>query len=447
LAARRDPLTIVTVSTAQPGDGVAAPSITPVDPLDPVVPLDPAPAAPPAGRTAAFIADRLGGLPRSFWVLWTGSLVNRLGTMVIPFLAFYLSGARGLSVTQVGMVMAVGGAGSLVSQPLGGYFADRFGRRASLCLGMLANAVVMVALGYAAALPLLVVAVFLNGVTVDLYRPASSALVADVVPQSQRPRAYGLLFWAINLGFAVATMLGGMLARHGFLLLFWIDALTCVAFAALIWRLVPEPPRARASEETGGRGGWAEVLRDRVMVAYVLISLSYLLVYQQAYTTLPLAMGRDHLSSSAYGTAIALNGAVIVIVQPLVLPWLTRRDRSHVLAAGMTVVGVGFGLNAVVSSALTYAAAVVVWTLGEIITMSVVMAIIADLAPDHLRGRYQGLNGAAWSVAALVAPLGGAQLLAHGKIVLWPVCAALAIGAAVGQLLLAPAIRRRTIRT
>ena len=441
------------MSTHEPASGPATPDgpASPLPPDDgtsvtPVVVTPVAMADERASRGGALgraVAGRLGGLPRPFWVLWTGTLVNRLGTMVVPFLAFYLSGVRGLSVTEVGAVLAVGGAGSVLSQPLGGYLADRFGRRVTLCGGMIATAAAMIAGGYAATLPALVGAVFVNGVSVDLYRPASAALVADLVPAGERPRAYGLLFWAINLGFACATALGGFVARHGFGLLFWIDALTCLAFAVVMWRGVPEPPRTTARGRARGGDGFRVVLRDRVMVAFVAISFSYLLVYQQAYTTLPLAMERDHLSPSAYGAAIALNGAVIVIVQPLALPLLTRLDRSRVLATGSALVGLGFGLNALASTTLGYAAAVVVWTLGEIIAMSVAMAIIADLAPEHLRGRYQGLNGAAWSIAGLVAPLLGSHLLALGKLVLWPVCLGLAVAAAVGQLLLGPTIRRR----
>lgn len=399
----------------------------------------------PPARTG-FVADRVGGLPRPFWVLWAGTLVNRLGMMVEPFLAYYLSGGRGLAVTQVGVVMAVLGAGSIVSQPLGGYLADRFGRRITLCGGMAASAASMIALGYAPSMPALVAAVFACGVSIDLYRPASSALVADLVPAAQRARAFGLLFWAINLGFAFSTALGGLLARHGFGLLFWVDALTCLGFAVLIGRGVPETVQRGVRRERGG-DGLRTVLRDRTMLAYTLIGLAYMCVYTQAYTTLALAMERDDLSPAAYGIAIAANGVVIVIVQPLVIRWLTERDRPRVLAAGMAVVGLGFGLNAVASTTPMYVGTVAIWTLGEIIVASVAQAVVADLAPAHLRGRYQGVFGTAWSLASLVAPLGGTALLAHGKLILWPSCAGLAVLAAIGQLALGPAIRRRSSGT
>src|SRR5437879_1957824 len=129
--------------------------------------------APPPTRLPAFLYTRVGGLPRAFWVLWTGSFVNRLGTMVEPFLAFYLTGVRGLSVAATGLVLALFGLGSIVSQVVGGVLADRVGRRATLTGGMLATAAAMLALGYATTTPVLIALVFVLGLTIDAYRPAS----------------------------------------------------------------------------------------------------------------------------------------------------------------------------------------------------------------------------------------------------------------------------------
>jgi MFS family permease len=391
-------------------------------------------------ETAGFLRARLGGLPRSFWALWTGSFVNRLGTMVEPFLAFYLAGVRGMSLTATGLVLALFGLGSVVSQMLGGVLADRVGRRVTLTGGMLATAAAMLALGYATAIPVVVTVVFVLGVTVDLYRPAAQALVADLVGPADRVRAYGLLFWAINLGFAVAMVLGGALSRAGFTWLFWVDAMTCAVFAVLVWRAVPETRHEHARREPGG---FSDVLRDRVAVASVLIVLGYAFVYLQAYTTLPLAMRHAGLPPQAYGLAMAVNGIGIVIVQPLTISWLGRRDASRVLAAGMGVVGLGFGLTALAGSTPVFAATVLVWTLGEVLFAAVSSAIIADLAPPHLRGRYGGLYGTAFSVAALLGPVAGSRLLGVASWLPWTTCAGLCAISGAGALAIAPAVRRR----
>jgi MFS family permease len=425
-----------------------------------------------ASRLRAFAASRAGGLPRPFWVLWSGTLINRIGYMVEPFLAFYLTGVRGLSLATTGAVLAVSGAGSVVSQLVSGSLSDRLGRRAVLTLGMLANAAALLALGYSRGLVPIVAATLLFGLTIDIYRPASSALVADLLPPAERPRAYGLLFWAVNLGFSVAMVLGGTLARSGFQWLFWADAGTCAIVGVMAWRGLPggRPGRAGQAGErrsrkrpAGGspaapvaaRGRPRELggshperlgglLRDRVMIVYLALTLCYCFVYLQAYTTLPLAMRLRGLSPQEYGLAMALNGILIIALQPLISGWLGKHDRCAVLAGGFVIVGLGFGLTSLAGSVVAYAATVAVWTLGEIVTAGLGAAIVADLAPATMRGRYNGAYGAVWSAAYLLGPLGGTRLLALGAPVLWLSCGLMGAAAALGLLALGPAIRRRS---
>ncbi|MFI7613312.1 MDR family MFS transporter [Nonomuraea terrae] len=388
----------------------------------------------------SFLRAQIGGLPRPFWALWSGTLVNRLGTMVVPFTGVYLTQGRGLSVAAAGLVMAVYGAGSLLSQLLAGVLADRIGRRATLSGGMLATGAAMLALGYSASLPAILASMFVLGLVIDVYRPASNALVADLVSPAERPRAYGLLFWAVNLGYAVGMTAGGWLAGVGFVWLFWIDAVSCVAFAVLVWRAVPET-RPRAERSAGGFGA---VLRDRVMLGFTLVVLGNALVYSQTMTTLPVAMTKVvKLSPGEYGLAMALNGVLIVVAQPLVSAWLGRRDPARTLALGMAVMGAGFAMTAFVTDVLGLAATVAVWTAGEIVTAGIAGAIVAALAPAELRGRYAGLFGFAWSLSAVLAPLMGGALLEIGPRTLWFTIGGIGALSAIGMLLLGPAIRRR----
>ncbi|MFC4014837.1 MDR family MFS transporter [Nonomuraea purpurea] len=388
----------------------------------------------------SFLHSKLGGLPRAFWALWGGTLVNRLGTMVMPFTGVYLTQSRGLSLAVAGLVMGVFGAGSLLSQLLAGVLTDRIGRRATLSGGMLLTAATMLALGYSSSLPAIVASMFVLGLVIDVYRPASNALVADLVSPAERPRAYGLLFWGINLGYAVGMTAGGWLAGLGFVWLFWIDAVSSVVFAVLVWRAVPETrPQARESA-----GGFGVVLRDRTMVGFTLAMLGMALVYSQTMTMLPVAMTNVvKLTPGQFGLAMALNGVLIVLVQPLVSGWLGRRDPARTLALGVAVMGAGFAMTAFVTDTLGLAATLVVWTAGEIVTAGIPGAIVATLAPADLRGRYAGLFGFAWSLAAVLAPLIGGPLLEIGMEALWFTIGGIGAVSAVGMLLLGPAIRRR----
>ncbi|MEU7453373.1 MDR family MFS transporter [Streptosporangium roseum] len=391
-----------------------------------------------------FLRSKIGGLPPAFWALWTGTLVNRVGMMVQPFIGVYLTQARGMSYAAAGAVMAVFGVGSLLSQIIAGWLADRFGRRITLTGGMVATAATMVALGYSTSLPAIVATMFVLGMTVDVYRPASNALVADLIPPLDRPRAYGLLFWALNLGFAVAMVAGGWLARAGYGWMFGVNAATSLAFGLLVWRAVPETLPARSGPGGQRRGGFADVLKDRLMVAFSVITLISTVAYSQAFTTLPLAMTHEGFTTVDYGMVIAVNGVLIVLVQPLTGDWFGRLDHSTVLAVGLAVIGAGFALTAAVSSIIGYTVSVILWTAGEIVTAGIPGAIVAALAPPHLRGRYSGMYGFAWSGGALLAPLLGTGLLEVSPAALWPAIGAISLVAAGGLLAIGPALRRRT---
>ena len=229
--------------------------------------------------------------------------MNRLGTMVMPFTGVYLTQARGLSVAAAGLVMALFGAGSLVSQLLAGVLADRIGRRSTLAGGMLATAAAMLALGYSTTLPAILASMFMLGLVADAYRPASNALVADLISPQERPRAYGLLFWAINLGYSVGMTAGGWLAQAGYLWLFWVDAVTAVAFGlpGLAGGAGDEARRderhgKREPDESGkrARGSFAETCCSGPADGHFHPDHRALHPgLRPAFTTLPLAMTRE----------------------------------------------------------------------------------------------------------------------------------------------------------
>jgi MFS family permease len=383
-----------------------------------------------------------GGLPRAFWAVWTGTLVNRLGTFVEPFLALYLTIGRGLSVPTAGAIVALAGAGSVVSQPIGGHLADHLGRRVTLTGGMMASAACILLLAQAHAVWLLAVAAALVGVAGDLYRPAAQATIADVVPLEDRRRATGLVFWAINLGFSVAAVVGGLLAEGGYGLLFAVDAVTCAAYGLVVWRLVPETRPAAAEHDHSV--GWHTIARDRVAMGFFAGTLGSATVYATIFTILPIAMHADGLGPSGYGAVIALNGIGIVVLQPPMQAPLLRARPAHALALASALVAVAMVLLAAAEGAALYGAAVVLVTVGEICAASSAAGIVAEIAPPALRGRYNGAWGLCWGLGFTLAPLVGAPLLGGGDAVTpWLAAAGLSVVVAGAMLTLSPAIERR----
>ncbi|HET6754558.1 MAG TPA: MFS transporter [Jiangellaceae bacterium] len=392
-------------------------------------------------RLSQWWAGTSAGLPESFWYLLAGAFVNRLGYMVEPFLALYLSGPRSFGASTVGVVLAAFGAGAFASQPIGGYLADRFGRRSTLVGGMIGSAASFMLLASVRDLALIAVAACLSGLTIDLYRPAVSAMIADLVAPENRAKAFALLYWAINLGVAVAGVTGGLLAARSYWLLFIVDAATCLAFAVLIARKVPE---TRPARQAGEQGGYRQAVRDGLLLTLAAAILLGTIVYLQSFVTLPLAVAADGLGPEAYGLIYAVNPIVVIIAQIGVLRVIDRLPGVPTLAISAVIMGVGFGLTAVASSVPFYMLTVVVWTLGEIGFNAVGPAMVADIAPAHLRGRYNGVIGMSFGAAALVAPLVGTQVFEnYGETALWTGCLVLSIVSAAVTLAMGPAVKRR----
>jgi len=390
----------------------------------------------------------VSGLPTQFWWLWTGTLVNRAGAFVLPFLAIYLTRSLDYSTAFAGLVLGGVGLGAAAASLVAGVLSDRWGRRPVLLWAQVATTLTLTVMAYwtqaAAVLCLAVLLGFFSNAT----RPAYSAMMADVVPAPDRARAFSLHYWGVNLGFATAAVIGGLLASTGYRTLFLADAATTLIFAVLIYVKVPESHpglRVGADPHLGAAGGsLLDVLRDRVFVVYMALVFCFALVFMQHMSTLPVQMVDDGLDPSQYGIVISLNAVLIVIVTVPLTRWVARFPTARALAVAALFVGAGFAATAWASTMTAYALTVIVWTIGELIASSIGPAVVADLSPESMRGRYQGCFTLTFSVAALVAPIGGGWVYDNlGQTTLWLGCGLVSAVAAVGHLLAGPARERR----
>jgi MFS family permease len=394
-----------------------------------------------------WLRQATGGLPRQFWFLWTGSLVNRLGSFVVIFLAIYLTGERHFTQSQAGLVLGLYGVGGAIGTTTGGVLADRWGRRPTMLVAQFGAAALMLTLGFADSYAGIIAVTFLLGIFSEAVRPAFSAMMVDVVPDRDRVRAYSLNYWAVNLGFALAAIGAGFAANADYLLLFVVDAGTTLVTAVISLVFLAETRPVRQTG-TAGRarppGGMGTVLRDRIFVGYLLLNLGAVIVIMQHMSTLPIAMTADGLSAATFGWVIAVNGVLIVLGQLFVPKLIDGRDRSRVLALATLITGVGFGLVAFADRVWLFALTVVIWTLGEMLLSPSNAATIAVLSPRALRGRYQGLNSLSWSAGVALAPIAGGFVQEHlGDATLWIGCFVVCALVATGQFVSGPARERR----
>ncbi|MEV6317550.1 MFS transporter [Streptomyces sp. NPDC051776] len=368
--------------------------------------------------------ESVSGLPRSFWWLWTSTLINRLGAFVATFMALYLTMERGYSASYAGAVAALHGLGAAVSSVGAGVMTDRLGRRPTLLIAQLSTAASVALLGFMTHPVAIAAVAFLVGMASNASRPAVQAMMADIVAPEDRVRAFALNYWAINLGFAFSSAGAGFVAEHSYLLGFLLEAGMTLVCAVVVFVKLPEsrPEVARDADgaEQEPRISLGTVLRDRRYMSVVALSFFMALIFMQGYVALPVAMGESGFSSSDFGAAIAVNGVLIVALQIPVTRFIEHRDPTRLLIVAALLAGYGFGLTAFAGSLAAYVLTVCVWTLGEVIGSPTQMGLVVRLSPTHGRGRYQGMFTLSWSVAALMAPVAGGLVIdAYGADWLW----------------------------
>jgi MFS family permease len=389
------------------------------------------------------LRESLRALSRGAWILFFGTFLNKFGTFVLPFLAIYLTGL-GYTTAQASMAIATYGIGTLAASLLGGYLADRLGRRKTIVLSMFSGAVTMLCLSQARSLPMIVLLSAVVGLTGELYRPASSALLADLVPMGQRVTAFAAYRMSFNAGWAFGPATAGLLAKHSFLWLFVGDAMTSVLFGLVAWFALPAGLRGtRASNALGET--FRVVREDRRFRQVLLASLTIWLVFVQVFSSMSVQITASGFSPSTYGLLISLNGALVVLCE-LPLTTITKRYPSRrVMALGYLLIGAGFASNALPRTIPLLVVTMSVLTLGEMIAMPVAGAYVADLAPAHQRGLYMGTFGLIGALTFVCGPSLGMLLFSASPVTLWCVCGVLGVVAA--RIILAGPRDRPTLAT
>jgi MFS family permease len=375
------------------------------------------------------LRSELRALPREAWILFFGTFLNRFGSFVHPFLVLYL-GSKGYGAAAGGLALAAYGVGHGISSLIGGWLADRIGRRNSIAISMFSSAVAMLALSQAEAYWTIVGLATLAGIAAELYRPAASALLGDLTPVGNRVIAFATYRLAVNAGFAFGPATAGFLAAYSFTWLFVGDAITSVFFGVVA--LVALPHGLRSAE---GSSGWMPALRhaaaDRRFVGFLAASMISAIAFFQFESTFALHVIDAGFSAATYGALVSLNGFLIIFLELPIASMTRRTSRPRaVMALGYALVGVGFAVNIFAFSIPLMVLSVVIWTLGEMTNAPLGGAYVSDLAPPDLRGRYMGLWAITWSIGLTLGPAIGTVIYASSPTAVWILALACGLTAA-----------------
>ena len=399
-------------------------------------------------------------LPTQVLILCLGSFINRAGSFVLVFLTIYASERLGLGIAFATACLGVVGFGSILGSLIGGHLADHIGRRPVMLFALFGGAALLLLLGAQTNRWLFMLNIGLFATVADMYRPAASAMIGDLVSPERRPHAFALMYISINLGFAIAPPVGGFLAGYHYGFLFIGDAITTAAYGAVILFSVKETLGAktiadtdqdsqREAEPHAGKqvslgAALAHIRRDPTFLGFCVSTFLMGIVFTQGFSTLPLHIRQSGYSNFQLGMLLSINGVMIVMLQLPMTHWLQRFNSMRVLITGGALIAIGFGSTGLGFNAATLAATIVIWTLGEIIQAPFQQSIVTDLAPSAMRARYMGLFSTSFACALMVgAPIGGRILDTFGPIALWTAMFVIAMVGLVVYLSIAGSVTRR----
>lgn len=375
-------------------------------------------------------------LPRSVLTLQAGGLINSFGNgFVYPFLFIYLHNVRGIGLATAGLILAAHAGASIVSGPVFGSQIDRFGGKV-----MLAIALGILAVGYGSyvfveeAWQGFVVAI-VSGIGVGGFWPAQSTLIAGLTPQDQRTAAFAMQRVVMSLGIGLGALTGGLIANAdspgSFEVLFLLDAVSFLVYAAVMLALVPEP--ALHEHDDRVPGSYREVLRHRAFTAVIGLNALFILAGFSGFDVLPVfAKNEAGLSETQIGLLFVVNTVVIVLAQGPI----ARLARGHRRMATLGLLGVVWAAGwllaplagfAEASAMLLLTLTMVAFALGQCLHGAVAAPLVADLAPPRLLGRYMAMNALSWQIGFALGPALGGFGLSISPTGVWLVFAALCL--------------------
>jgi MFS family permease len=391
------------------------------------------------------------------WLLQLGGVMNSFGNgVVLPYIVIYLHDVRGFGLGTAGLVLATSSAAQLVVGVVSGPLVDRIGPRPVLGTGLMMQAV-----GFG-LYPLVhhpwqaFALIAIEGAGSAGFWPSQSTLIARLTPPDRRHAAYAQQRVTMNLGIGLGGLSGGFIA-HGhdprsFTILFVVDAATFLAYIAVL--LAIADPGVAPEELSDEPASYGAVFRDRLFVGLWTLNFLFVTAGYSLFNLVPaFAHDHAHVSLGEVGVAFSVNTGLIVLVQLPISRLIEGRRRMRALALMPTLwivawllVDGGVAWLPATGAFVVVTVAVGIFGIGECFHGPAHQALVADIAPGHLRGRYFAVHSLSWGLAGTVGPAVGGVLLGVAPFALWPAAAAVCLVAGAGSLalerLVPPALAR-----
>ena len=356
--------------------------------------------------------DAFSGLPGSVWRISAAALVNRAGTMVLPFLSLYLVKVRGFTTEQVGLILLFYGLGSVAGSWLGGRAADRFGGIPVQIWSLAGSgAGFFVLAGLERFWPILI-CIFTVSAIGDAFRPACMVSVSHRTDPGNQVQAFALIRLALNIGMAIGPAAGGVLAILNYSWLFWVEGATCILAAVLLAATVRDrserdDAKERRTRVREGRPAW----KDGRFLLFLAVIFVYAAAIFQIFSTVPLYLTADYgLAEDSIGLMLGFNAVLIVVFEMVLVHVLRRRNKALVIGAGCLLTCGGLALMGLGNTLMWGMFTVMFWSFGEMLSLPFASSEVASLAGRDRSGEYMGWYTATFSFAFVVGPPVGLKI-------------------------------------
>ena len=376
-----------------------------------------------------------GGLSAASWMLALIQLINRSGSMVLPFLAVYMTHALGYTVQQAGLIMSIYGVGSLIGSYLGGWLTDKIGAFRVQIFSLVGGGIIFLFLPMLKEIEALMAGILISSIVVETLRPANSTAVSQYARPENMTRAFSLNRMAINLGVSVGPALGGLLAGISYDLLFVADGVTCIAAGLVFYFFFRDRPANVRPKTEEDLANVKKPHQDLVYMIFAVFCGFYALLFLQIFQVLPLYYaGPGALSEAGIGLLLAFNGLFVFVVEMVLVYSIENRFRLHrIIVTGFLMLSASFLVLLAGPQLPILYTGMLLLSLSEILAMPFMVTLIMKKAGEHARGSYIGIYTMSWSLAFIISPSLTTYIIEHFSYdALWYFNGTLAVVAAVG---------------
>lgn len=353
------------------------------------------------------------GLSREVWWLALITLINRAGTMVIPFLSLYLTKNLHFSVSDVAWIMSAFGLGSVVGSWLGGRLTDQIGYYKVMAYSLISTGILFIALQFLNTFVSFCLGIFLVMLVADTFRPAMFVALSAYSKPENKTRSVTLIRLAINLGFSAGPAIGGLIITTiGYSGLFWVDGITCIA-ATLVLINVLNPKSTRLLDEVKVENP-KSAYGDKAFIIFLFAMMFFGIVFLQYFSTMPIYYKDAHfLTEFEIGILLGLNGFLIFVFEMPLIKWLenTRFTKTSLMLFGAVLTGLSFIILNFTNWVGVLLIGMLLMTFGEMIAFPFSNAFAMERAKKGNQGEYMALYSISFSIAHIFGHNLGLQMI------------------------------------